>query len=162
MVLPLVSPNNSGVEIENNIRAFVYDAVELIRDKFVCVYAGSLRPTIKLDLIIESFSELPDDIFLVIAGSSGRLEEYKKLANHNPRIIFLGWLNARELEVIYSVSNLGLAPYINAPYFSMNLTNKPIEYLCHSLPILTSVQGYLSDILEKNLMGYLYDINKKT
>ena len=67
-------------------------------------------------------------------------------------------MNARELELLYSVSIVGLAPYVNQPYFSMNLTNKPIEYLMHGLPILTTVRGHLSDLLEKYEMGFFYDI----
>ena len=60
-----------------------------MKNKFVCVYAGSLQPTLRLDAIIESIEDLPDDVVVAVAGTGGRFEEYKALAGKSLKVVFL-------------------------------------------------------------------------
>jgi len=158
-VLPLVTPNNINclAKKEKKVNQKVLDLLPVLEKSFVMVYAGSLQPSIDLGPVIKTMDKLPKSIVLVIAGASGLIEDYKKLAQNNDNIVFTNWLNQYELHLIYSQSNIALAPYVNKPYFTMNLTNKPIEYMSYGLPILTSVEGYLSNLIEKNKIGFFYE-----
>jgi len=47
------------------------------------------------------------------------------------------------------LSHVGLAPYVNSKNFTLNLPNKPIEYLSAGLPIASSLkEGVLADLLK--------------
>ena len=53
------------------------------------------------------------------------------------------------------LADVGLAPYADAP--SMSLPNKPIEYFSGGLPVVTSIQGELKDIISNFNCGVIYE-----
>jgi glycosyltransferase involved in cell wall biosynthesis len=54
------------------------------------------------------------------------------------------------------LSDVGLAPYASTAR-AMSLPNKPFEYFSGGLPVASSIQGELKDVLEKNDCGRTYD-----
>ena len=50
--------------------------------------------------------------------------------------------------------HLGFVPYKPRFDFSRSLPNKFVEYLCHSLPIISSLDGCVEDELIKNKIGF--------
>jgi glycosyltransferase involved in cell wall biosynthesis len=54
------------------------------------------------------------------------------------------------------LSRVGLAPYPSKPNFSLNMPNKPVEYLSAGLPILSSLRGDLETLLASADCGMTY------
>jgi glycosyltransferase involved in cell wall biosynthesis len=54
------------------------------------------------------------------------------------------------------LSEVGLAPYIDKPNFTMNLPNKPVEYLSAGLPVVSSLSGVLANLISENRCGITY------
>ncbi|HAJ27885.1 MAG TPA: hypothetical protein DCG53_11705 [Syntrophus sp. (in: bacteria)] len=55
---------------------------------------------------------------------------------------------------LMELSNVGLAPY--AANTRMSLPNKPFEYFAGGLPVVSSIQGELKQLLEKHQCGRTY------
>jgi len=97
------------------------------------------------------------DIVFIFCGTGDKLNELKDAAKMLENIIFTGWLNRAEIWQLMKISKLGLAPYRNLPNFTLNLPNKPIEYLSSGLPILSSIDGILGKTIRENRCGIVYD-----
>jgi len=55
------------------------------------------------------------------------------------------------------MSDIGLAPYGPSDDKRMSLPNKPFEYMAGGLPILSSIEGELVDLLRMHDCGVSYD-----
>ena len=58
-----------------------------------------------------------------------------------------------QIQSLMSISQLGLAPYRATTNFLLNIPNKPIEYLSRGLPILSTIDGALGDIISRYRVG---------
>ena len=99
-------------------------------------------------------------IELNLAGDGEGLEEIlnNQLYSIKNNIILHGWLSEKKLYKLYKKMHLGFIPYKPRLDFSRSLPNKYIEYLSHSLPILTALDGCVeSHLLEHNIGFSLRD-----
>ncbi len=101
------------------------------------------------------------DIKFVICGDGGRASEVKYLMRDLPNVIFPGWIDRPKIEVLAGRSIASIAPYISTKNFVMNIPNKILDSLSLSLPLLSSLQGEVKDLLEKNNVGIHYDPDNK-
>jgi glycosyltransferase involved in cell wall biosynthesis len=122
----------------------------------IITFVGSLAPTHQLAPVIEALKTV-ENVKLVVAGEGGLLTQYKQQAAGFDHIVFPGWINAAQIAWLLNHSFVGVAPYIDRPYFQLHITNKPVEYLSAGLPVMTSVSGVLKELLEKNFCGIHYD-----
>jgi len=132
----------------------------LNKKKFNISFIGTLSRQFKYDTIIEAARMLnttDPDIVFIFCGTGDKLNELKDAAKMLENIIFTGWLNRAEIWQLMKISKLGLAPYRNLPNFTLNLPNKPIEYLSSGLPILSSIDGILGKTIRENRCGIVYD-----
>ena len=129
-------------------------------DTLVIVYAGMFGHLFDFRTVLKAA-----EIFLksgerrvqfVFAGEGGdQASFFRKSANRLSNIHLTGWLNESMLNKILAVSSVGLAPYapvVHAP----TLPNKPFEYMSMGLPIISSVEGELRAIIEKEGVGLHY------
>ncbi len=124
-------------------------------DKIV-VYAGMLGQTIDFETISEAAKQLPNVKF-VICGGGDELSKFQEIVKTIPNCILTGWLESNKIQVLLDIANIGLLPYKPSSNFELGITNKPVEYLSHGLPILTTLQkGVLVDILKSYNAGYTY------
>lgn len=93
----------------------------------------------------------------VLCGSGDNLEYYKQLARGCENVIFPGWVGTAEIWTMMRMSKAGLAPYLNTKNFTMNLPNKPVEYLSAGLPIVTGLKGTLNHLIQEYNCGEIYE-----
>jgi len=55
------------------------------------------------------------------------------------------------------ISSMGLVAFVNKANYTLNLPNKPIEYLSAGLPIVSSLSGVLARLLSENHCGVTYE-----
>lgn len=128
-------------------------------DCFVACFFGTIGRQFELDTVIEAARKLSKGgrrFKFVLCGAGGALDDYKKLAGDCESVIFPGWVGAPEIWTLMQMSDAGLAPYKNGEGFKDNLPNKPIEYLSAGLPVISSLSGYLQDLLKENECGLTY------
>ena len=127
--------------------------------EFVACFFGSMSHQFDLETVIDAAKLLQAEgrrVRFVLCGTGERLAELKARAANTQAVVFPGWIGRSEIKVLMDMSNVGLAPYVNHIGFARNLPNKPIEYLAGGLPILSSLTGYLQELLEEFGCGDTY------
>lgn len=124
------------------------------------VYAGTLtrRAGHRLLDVIKSFRENGRDLDtwrLVICGTGPLLADLQSASAGDDRIVFPGWLDSAELSVILQHSDIGLLPYPNEPDLLQACPNKFAEYLCHSLPVASLLDGEVGRLIRETGCGWV-------
>lgn len=147
----------SEAEIHSALEYWTSMGITSAGDKFIVVFIGTLGKQFDLSTVIDAAKAvLHKEILFIICGDGEERLKYTKMAAGNPNVIFPGWIDRAQIWTIMRIANLGIAPYKNTVNFLNNIPNKPIEYLSASLPVLTCLDGVLSDLLVRNECGYLY------
>lgn len=130
------------------------------RGEFIVCFFGTLSRQFDIDTVIRAAKILKDSrcpARFVLCGSGDHLELYRNRAARCPNVLFPGWVDAAKIWTLMAMSALGLAPYRESPNFTLNITNKPIEYLAGGLPIaLSHRHGLLYDLIEQRNCGFSY------
>jgi len=128
----------------------------------ICLFA-TLNNSFNVETLVKAAKLLTkknSNIQFVICGRGEKLETYKKESEELTNFFFPGWVDFPTIKFLMKISDVGIAPYINTPDFAASIPNKAIEYFSGGLPILTSIDGHLTEILEENNCGWFYENNK--
>ncbi len=93
--------------------------------------------------------------FLLVGDSGAHVSFLRKCSNKYDNVHMTGWVNGAMVKKILAMSSVGLAPYaqvVAAP----TLPNKPFEYMAAEIPILSSIEGELKEIVERESIGLPY------
>jgi glycosyltransferase involved in cell wall biosynthesis len=121
-----------------------------------CMFS-SINKRVNLKTVIDAARVLEKEFPLkfVLCGDGKQLPELKAYASGVSSILFPGWVNGPQITALMEMSDVGLAPY--ARDVAMSLPNKAFEYFAGGLPVVSSIQGVLNEILERNDCGKTYD-----
>ncbi|MFH2067785.1 MAG: glycosyltransferase family 4 protein [Pseudomonadota bacterium] len=124
---------------------------------FTCCFLGTIGKFFNLETVIRAAKILSKemDIQFVMCGSGSSLERYKREAAGIESVVFPGWVDAPKIAALMGMADVGLAPY--AANTRMSLPNKPFEYFSGGLPVVSSIQGELKQILAEHCCGITYD-----
>ncbi len=129
--------------------------------EFVACFFGTIGRQFEFDPVIRAAAALHDaakPVRFVLCGAGDRVAEYRAATAHLPNVLWPGWVGAAEMRALMDVSSLGLAPYRESPNFSMNIPNKPAEYMAAGLPVALGLKnGILKDLLESRKCGFSYE-----
>jgi glycosyltransferase involved in cell wall biosynthesis len=121
------------------------------------VFVGSITRQFDFETI---FSAASDDrikqIEFIIVGVGDKLHFWKEKTKHLTNVKWRGWLDGSSLNSELREADLGIMPYIKAKHFEKNITNKFSEYIAYGLPILSSIQGEMGDLILNNFCGNVY------
>lgn len=135
-----------GVEFSNHKLEKNYDTIDIS-------YMGGLNKIKGVQILIKALRNIDNDnIKLHIYGKGVDEEEFKEMAENDPRIIFHGYVEREMLQDSYHQSNLTVLPsicYDNSPMMIY-------ESLTSSTPILASNIGGIPELVEENINGYLF------
>ncbi|HYH79436.1 MAG TPA: glycosyltransferase family 4 protein [Longimicrobium sp.] len=129
-------------------------------DAFVICFFGKIGHFFDLETVIEAARRLGTDlpkerpVQFVLGGDGSELERFKVLGKGIPSVLFLGWLDAPKIAAVMQLSKAGLAPYRRDA--NMTLPNKPFEYMAGGLPLISSIQRELPELLERHRCGLTY------
>jgi len=129
-------------------------------EDFNICFFGTIGRQFDLDTVIDAANELSGGerrFRFILCGSGERLDLYRERSAGLDSVIFPGWINEAEIWVLMRMCRVGLAPYRNVPNFTMNLPNKPFEYLSAGLPIVSSLKGVLEGLLAEHHCGITYE-----
>jgi glycosyltransferase involved in cell wall biosynthesis len=146
-------------EIEAAQKFWRHVGIEPDAGRFIVCFFGSINRHFEIPTIIEAAERLRAqnrDVQFVICGDGERRSAWKQLAGDCPNVIFPGWVDAAAIWTLMRMSDAGIAPYVSSRNFIGNLPNKPIEYLSAGLPVISSLQGVLADLLEDKQCGVTY------
>jgi glycosyltransferase involved in cell wall biosynthesis len=130
------------------------------KDEFIICFFGTIGRQFDLETVIGAARILQGAgrrFRFVLCGNGDRLGQYRRKAKDCPEILFPGWVDRADIGALMSLSGAGLAPYVNKPNFTMNLPNKPVEYLSAGLPVVSSLSGVLAKLISENGCGITYE-----
>jgi len=146
---PIADVVNEEIDFLNNFTKYI----------LTFVYAGSFGYFYQLSLVINVAKKLQNknfkNIHFILAGDGENFKNLKKQANNLRNVTLSGWLNKDQLHNVLKLSDVGLLPYNN--YGDGILPNKPAEYFCYGLPVISSIKGELAKMIEDDQLGFNYE-----
>jgi glycosyltransferase involved in cell wall biosynthesis len=121
------------------------------------VFVGSLSRSFDFSLIkilLDNFRIHSIPIELIICGLGEEEKKLKDSFSGYDNVIFPGWTNKYQSDVIFSYSSYMIAPYRNTADFMDSIPNKIIDSLSRGLPIISTLDGEVKSLIEKNNLGY--------
>ncbi len=132
-------------------------------DKFLLSFLGAFGQVYELELICEAAATLlrsgSDRFHFVLAGDGDKGEKIRKLASNLENVTVPGWISKSDSRALLSMSSLGLAPYKQLPGC---MPNKIFEYVAAGLPVISSLEGDVPELLSEYSSGLSYiagDVN---
>ena len=126
---------------------------------FKICFLGAFSKMYDFDPVVKAARELLPDrkpVKFILCGDGPDLKRLQEAAEGLNNIVFPGRISGNEIQALLSMSSVGIIPYIDHDNFGDNIANKPAEYLSADLPILISIGGILTDLLEDYQCGFQY------
>ncbi len=127
--------------------------------EFVVCFFGTIGRHFEIETIVHAariLSQSSRRVRFVLCGTGPQIEKWRRLAADCENVLLTGWVNAAKIWTLMRMSSAGLAPYVSTRDFRLSIPNKPIEYLSAGLPIISSLQGVLADLLADHRCGITY------
>lgn len=126
-------------------------------DAFVCCFFGTIGKFFDLETVIRAARNLRRefDVQMVLCGAGSSLDGYRAMASGLDNVLFPGWVDEPKIVALMQLAHAGLAPY--GAQTRMSLPNKPFEYFAGGLPVVSSIQGELKDLLLQYDCGRTYE-----
>jgi len=132
---------------------------ETISDQaFICLFLGTLSKSVDLMGVIESARQLaiqsPGRFEWIICGDGPTRKRLQTAAADLPNVRMPGWVGGPDVVALLGLASVGLAPYAKGAIRS--LPNKPFEYAAAGIPVVSSLTGELSELMDKHGFGTSY------
>lgn len=128
------------------------------RDKVIFTFVGSFGYSYELSLILDVAEKMiqnkRDEIHFVLAGDGEQFRSIENRVKNLPNVSLTGWLNNSEVRYLLSFSHAGLLPILN--FGEGTFPNKLFEYFANSLPVISSIQNEMAEIIAKKGLGFTY------
>jgi len=143
-------PNNSLLKHLN------YNDIPIIS------YAGAISYANNIESIIrtaEKLQKINKKVLFVIAGEGKLKAELEKIAKNNglKNVIFLGKINKYEVLELYRRSLACLVLFKKLPILTTNSPNKFFDAISTGKPIITNMNGWIGNLIEKYNIGFSID-----
>ena len=115
------------------------------------LFVGRLERIKGLDDVILAFARY-QDVDLVVAGDGDHAATLKRLAANNPRIVFLGRVEAASLDSYYDHALALIVPSVCFETFGVVL----IESFKHATPVIARCIGPFPEIVRQSGGGELF------
>lgn len=151
--------NNSARNLVNEDESLgVPDWLKGREDQKVFVFIGTFGVSYELELILEAAKRFSrsgrTDICFVLSGTGEKFDLINKKATGLQNVVLPGWIGKKEINALLKIGYAGLLSYIkDAP---QGLPNKPFEYLSSGLPLISSLEGEMADLIDQDGFGLNY------
>lgn len=125
----------------------------------ICFWGSLKHSGLDLSTVIKAVVRLEKkypSIRLIIGGEGDSREYLEKIAGNSSAIIFAGYCNGYQMSTAMSISKVGVYSLINSEDFIDTVSNKAIQYMSGSLPVLNSLTGYMNKLLSEENAGLSY------
>ncbi|MBW2003734.1 MAG: glycosyltransferase family 4 protein [Deltaproteobacteria bacterium] len=128
-----------------------------IENKKLFIFIGTFGISYELDLILEAarrFDTLDKkDICFVLAGTGEYFDMIRKKASGLKNVMLSGWIGENEIKALLKKAYVGLVPCRSV---ENAMPNKPFEYLSVGLPLISSLEGEMAELINQHWLGLNY------
>ena len=129
--------------------------VDLTNKNRVC-FIGSLSNAFDFQIVREvalRCLEKQLNVQFVICGDGNSRAEVADLFLGLRNVVMPGWIDAPKIAALAASCVATIAPYINNDAFMRSIPNKILDSLSHGLPVITTLQGTVKNLIESNDIG---------
>lgn len=154
-VIPNLSNNQLMEEITLNKKE-ILNQYPFLKDKFVCIHAGTMGFVNGLEHILEVANNYRDEniVFLLVGEGKEKenLKNLKRKYNLN-NVYILDSLSKIEVLKLVKASDVGMMSVSDFPILQDNSANKFFDYLAAGKPVVLNYLGWQNDVLRENNAG---------
>jgi glycosyltransferase involved in cell wall biosynthesis len=135
-----------------------WDALGVPHDgTFIACYFGTLANRTGVELIVEAARAIPverrRDVRFVIAGVGEAYDPLRERARGLEHVLFPGWVDLPRIAALKARAGVGMIAYPNTPDFVASIPNKVPEYLAGGLAVVSTLEGEVRSMLEREEAG---------
>jgi glycosyltransferase involved in cell wall biosynthesis len=125
--------------------------------KKLLLFIGTFGFSYELRLVVEAARRLESagrkDVCFVLAGTGEQADILRRESAGLSNVILPGWVDAPEINALLAHGYLGLVPCLSEIH---TLPNKPFEYLSAGLPLISSLEGEMAELINDHGLGLNY------
>jgi glycosyltransferase involved in cell wall biosynthesis len=147
---------HSGFETTGDASARICGLVQALKGRLVFTFVGTFGHSYEVELIARAarhFQASRRDVAFVLIGDGHQRKVLEEQYRDVPNLTLTGWLDTRDIAAVLKATHIGLVPCRSLPN---TVPNKPFEYLAAGLPLLSSLEGEMEDIIEAHGLGLSY------
>jgi len=132
-----------------------------LEEKFVISYFGAIGPSNALEYLLDiariARNEKREVVFLIL-GEGPRKQALirKKLSEDLNNVHFIDQQNKYDLKKYLAVTDAAYISFANFPVFELNSPNKFFDALASGKLIISNVNGWIRELIEKYSCGFYY------
>lgn len=130
------------------------------RNGVVAIFAGNVGDMQDLTTVVRAAHRVIDTGLRVrIVGSGVALSEVRKIADQigATNIEFWSRVEPEEMASVYADADFSLVTLKDLPVFRSTIPSKFQASLAHGIPIITTVKGNVSEIVQEHCVGFVAD-----
>lgn len=142
MAYPEEAPDRDAVRAADDF----WDRLGVTPNLNIACYFGTFGPYIDFETLIgavRASREHEPRVLWVLCGAGPSFEKCRELGSGLENLVLPGWVERPAIHSLMGRAKVGLVPYRDVANYSMNLPNKPIEYLSAGLPVVATIGGVL-------------------
>lgn len=127
----------------------------------VC-FVGTHSPAFDIEPLADAaryFSSRGRRCEFVICGDGTISPVWRERLAGLPGVVFPGWVNRAQIEVLAERSLAAIAPYKSTFDFMCSIPNKVVDALSLGLPIVSPLDGEVARLIDENHVGIRYGDN---
>jgi glycosyltransferase involved in cell wall biosynthesis len=159
-VNPLTSPSMPVTEEEALCTDSFWASKGVYRDGIATfIFVGSFMTVFDFTEIAVAAKRALDENLacrFIIAGSGQCATEVNEIFSNLSNCVLPGWINHAQYNWLANVASGALLPYKNIRNYTLNMPNKAVDAIRHGLPIITPLEGYISELIRSKEIGYNY------
>jgi glycosyltransferase involved in cell wall biosynthesis len=94
-----------------------------------------------------------EDVVFVLAGKGEQLKHVRNETRCCRNVVLPGWIDSGEIGEVLKRAYLGLVP---CKSIENTIPNKSFEYLSAGVPMVSSLEGEMADLIRKHGLGFNY------
>ena len=130
-----------------------------LKEKKIFLFVGTFGESYELNQIIDvarRFHQMQNkDILFYLAGAGEQFTRIKSAASGLPNVVLPGWIEAEKIIELLGAAWAGIVPCRSVEDAA---PNKVFEYLSAGLPLISSLEGEIAELIEQYQMGINYRV----
>jgi len=123
----------------------------------IFLFIGTFGVSYELELILEAAERFEksgrSDICFVFAGAGEKSDLISQKAAGLHNVVLPGWIGTDEINALLKMAYVGLVPCRSV---ENTMPNKPFEYLSTGLPLISSLEGEMAELIDQHGFGLNY------
>lgn len=128
-----------------------------LENKKLFIFIGTFGVSYELPLLLQAAWRMESagrkDICFVIAGTGEQHEAVQKAAQRLSNVVLPGWIGGDDIKMLLEKGYAGVVPCRS---IENTVPNKPFEYLSSGLPLISSLEGEMADVIKEYHIGFNY------